>query len=100
MTSANTSSIPVIDYFNDEVFYKILDLNQTDKDQIFEMLTKYVDVLYKILDPGNHPILDHIKGQPWATVEAISATEADTSGVDYDKPKRLIDEYDAWKAKQ
>lgn len=100
MPAANTSSQTVTDLFNDEIFYKVLDLSQEDKNQIFQMLTIYVGVLYKVLDAGNHPILDHISGTPNATLEALANNGADISGVDYEKPKQLIAEYDAWKSNQ
>jgi hypothetical protein len=87
-------------HFDENIFYKILDLDQTDKDKVFEMLTKYVDVLKVILDIGNHPILDYISGTPNAELDAIVQNGGDISGVDYDKPRELISQYDAWKAKQ
>lgn len=87
-------------HFDEHVFYKILDLDQTNKEKVFEMLTKYVDVLKLILDVGNHPILDHISGTPNAELEAIIQNGGNIDDVDYDKPKELISQYDAWKAKQ
>ena len=90
----------ITQHFDEKVLYNILDLDQDSKDKVFEMLSKYVDVLKLILDVGNHPILDHISGTPNAQLELIVQNGGDITDVDYDKPRELIAQYDAWKAKQ
>jgi hypothetical protein len=61
------------------------------------MLTDYADILYQILDPGNHPILDHILGTPGAGLQAIT-NAGGTLEVDQSQYDQLVKEYDAWKS--
>jgi hypothetical protein len=106
MTDANTSPVssPVSSdvltaHFDEHVYGNILALSAEDKALAFQMLTDYVDVLYKILDPGNHPILDVIKGTPGAGLEAIVAAGGELN-VDVSNSVELLNEYNAWKSAQ
>jgi len=83
-------------YFNNIFFNSILNLAEEDRGNVFTMLTTHVDVLNKLLDAGNHPILDHIKGTPWATANTV-VENAPYIEVNYDQAQPLIIAYDKWK---
>jgi len=87
----------IMDYWNEQVYARTLALSPEEKDRYFQMITDYGDIIKKLLDDDNHVIYDHIAGNPWVNLESAAA---DGVIIDYDKPKQLLDEYDAWKAKQ
>ena len=105
-----TNSISAQTFFSEIIFNKIMDMTPEEQSRVFEMLTNYIDVLYNLFDNdsghdvGNHPLFDHIKGTPWAyakkIIEENQSTNPDDSHIDYDKPQKLIDAYDAWKSAQ
>lgn len=100
MTDTNTTpstSAELTAHFDEHVYGNILALSAEDKALAFQMLTDYVDVLYKILDPGNHPILDVIKGTPGAGLESIVAAGGSLN-VDVSNSIELLNEYNAWKS--
>jgi len=83
-------------YFNNIFFNSILNLPNEERGNVFAMLTTHVDVLSKLLDAGNHPILDHIKGTPWETANTV-VERAPHIQVNYDQAQPLIIAYDEWK---
>mgnify|MGYP003336638517 CR=1 FL=1 len=87
----------ILHYMNEEVYGRCLSLSQEDKDRFFQMITQYGDILSKILDDPNHPILDTAMGLPWVKLE--SSVE-DTNQIDYTKPEQLLNELKEWKSKQ
>lgn len=100
MTDANTSPVAsevLTAHFDEFVYGRILALPTEDKAKAFQMLTDYVDVLYQILDPGNHPILDVIKGTPGAGLQAITDAGGELN-VDVSNSIELLNEYNAWKS--
>jgi hypothetical protein len=84
-------------YFNNIFFNSILNLSTEDRGNVFTMLTTHVDVLHKLLDAGNHPILDHIKGTPWATANTVVENHPHVE-VNYEQAQPLIASYDEWKS--
>jgi hypothetical protein len=100
MTNANTSPVSsevLTSHFDDFVYLKILALPAAEKGRVFQMLSDYADILYQILDPSNHPILDHILGTPGA-IQQVVADAGGTVNVDYAQHEDLVKEYDAWKS--
>jgi hypothetical protein len=96
-TTPSSSSDVLTAHFDEHVYGNILALSPEDKSRAFQMLTDYVDVLYKILDAGNHPILDVIKGTPGASLQDIVAAGG-TLNVDVSNSIELLNEYNAWKS--
>jgi len=72
-------------------------LPAAEKGRVFQMLTDYADILYQILDPSNHPILDHILGTPGAIQQVVVAAGGELN-VDHSQYEDLVKEYDAWKS--
>ena len=102
MTNTTPVSSPVASelltaHFDEHVYSKLLALPDAEKGRVFQMLTDYADILYQILDPGNHPILDHILGTPGSGLQAI-AEAGGTVEVDHSQYDQLVKEYDAWKS--
>ena len=85
-------------YMNEVVMARTLALNAEDKDRYFQMITDYADLLVKIVGDDNHVIWKHALGQPYEDLEK----HAKKSGViiDYEKPKKLLQQYDEWKSKK
>jgi len=90
---------PLTVHFDEYVYSKLLSLPDSEKHRVFQMLTDYADILYQILDPGNHPILDHILGTPNAAWDAVIAAGG-TLDIDHSQYEQLVKEYDAWKSTQ
>lgn len=84
-------------YFNNIFFNSVLNLSDEERGNVFTMLTTHVDVLHKLLDAGNHPLLDHIKGTPWATANTTVENHPHVT-VNYDQAQPLIQAYDEWKS--
>ena len=85
-------------YFNNIFFNAILNLPDEKRANVFTMLTTHVDVLSELLDAGNHPILDHIKGVPWQTANTALEISSDVR-INYEQAQPLIMAYDEWKSK-
>ena len=83
-------------YFNNIFFNSVLNLPAEERANVFTMLTTHVDVLSKLLDAGNHPILDHIKGTPWQTANTAAENHPQVT-VNYEQAEPLIKAYDEWK---
>jgi hypothetical protein len=88
----------VLHWFETIVLSRTLNLSPEDKDRYFQMVTDYADILIKISGDDNHVIFKAALGKPFEDLE----NHAKNSGmkIDYDKPKKLLDEYYAWKEKQ
>ena len=84
-------------HFDEHVYSKLLSLPESEKGRVFQMLHDYADILYQILDPGNHPILDHILGTPGAALDQIISGGGNLD-VDHSQYEQLVKEYDAWKS--
>lgn len=80
------------------VMSRTLNLSPEDKDRYFQMITDYADILIKIIGDDNHVLWKAALGRPFEDLER----HAQKSGVaiDYDKPKKLLDEYYAWRKKK
>jgi hypothetical protein len=88
----------ILHWFNTEVYERTINLSPEDKDRYFQMVTDYGDILAKLLNDDNHVLYKHIQGKGWIDLE--SHAEKSNVVIDYDKPKQLLDEYDAWKARK
>jgi len=87
-----------VDYYFKNIFFNsVLSLSAEERSNVFTMLTTHVDVLSKLLNAGNHPILDHIKGNPWQTANTASQM-SDLVNINYDQARPLIEAYDEWKS--
>lgn len=84
-------------YFNNVFFNSVLNLPEQERANVFTMLTTHVDVLSKLLDAGNHPIFDHIKGTPWKTAEESLEVNPQIK-INYEQAQPLINAYDEWKS--
>jgi len=87
----------IMHYMNEEVYGRCISLSDVDKSRFFQMINDYGDILSKILDDPNHPILDASVGMPWVKLEAAVT---DTSEIDYTKPEQLLNEFAEWKSRQ
>ena len=86
-----------VDYYFKNIFFNsVLNLPEEERANVFTMLTTHANVLSKLLDAGNHPILDHIKGTPWKT--ANESLNKNNLNVNYEQAQPLIDAYDEWKS--
>lgn len=88
----------VMHWMDNIVMSRTLNLSAEDKDRYFQMITDYADILMKIVGDDNHIIWKAALGKPFDDLEK----HANKSGVqiDYEKPKKLLDEFYAWQEKQ
>jgi hypothetical protein len=85
-----------IDYYmNEIVMPRTLNLSSEDKDRYFRMITDYADILIKIVGDDNHVIWKAALGQPYKDLEKHA--NKSQAVIDYDKPKKLLQEYDIWR---
>jgi hypothetical protein len=90
----------ILEWFNNEVYDRTINLSPEDKDRYFQMITDYHDILQKLANDHNNIIWEFAAGNPnpWANLEKHA--EKANVVVDYDKPKQLIKEYEEWKARK
>lgn len=87
-----------VDYYFRNIFFdSVLNLPKEEQANVFTMLTTHADVLSKLLNAGNHPILDHIKGTPWKTANESLELNPDIK-INYEQAQPLITAYDEWKS--
>jgi len=88
----------VMHWMDNIVMSRTLNLSPEDKDRYFQMITDYADILIKIVGDDNHVIWKAALGKPFEDLEK----HAKKSGakIDYEKPQKLLEEYEAWRAKQ
>lgn len=90
----------IVEWLNNEVYDRTINLSQEDKDRYFQMVTDYGDVIAKLLNDDNNIIYEYARGaeNPWANIERHAAKA--NIVVDYDKPKQLIKEFLEWKERK
>ena len=87
-----------VDYYFSHVFFNaVLNLPEEEKSNVFTMMTTHVDVLSKLLNSGNFPLFDHIKGNSWQTANTVSENNSHVT-INYDQAQPLITAYDEWKS--
>jgi len=92
----------VLNYFDNDVYNRILNLSSEDKHKYFHMIMDYSDILIKILDDVNHPIFNHVHANPFHVAEIKSQNNPNDSiiphDVNYDNAKQLLDAFNNWKS--
>jgi hypothetical protein len=84
----------IVKYFDTQLNDDILNLQQSDKEKLFQMFTDYADILEKILHPGI-PIIEHILGKPWQ-----AAKDNPHEGINWDYECEIVKQYEQWKSKK
>lgn len=90
----------VFHWFNEYLYNRVINLNDSDKDRYFQMITDYGDLLAKIVNDDNNVMFKYSQKGEAAWLDLEEHAKRSGTVVDYERPKQLIKEYDAWKAKQ
>ena len=84
----------IVKYFDTQMNYDIMNLEQADKVRFFQMVEQYADIFAKIFHKGI-PIVEHILYGD----EFYSAKADPHEGIDW-TPSLMVKEYIEWKEKQ
>lgn len=90
----------VVHWFSTEVYNRIINLEQKEKERYFQLITDYGDLMTKILNDPNHVIFEFAQNSsnPWLSLEKHA--EQSNAVVDYELPTKMIEEYTLWKLKK
>ena len=82
----------IVHYFDNQINYDILNLEESDKIRFYQMLDQYADLFDKIFHKGI-PIVEHILyGDQFK-----SAKEDPHDGIDYTECE-IVKDYENWKS--
>ena len=75
----------IVHYFDEQLGRDIVNLAESDRNRLFQMLTDYADILRTLFHPGI-PIIEHILGNSW-NVDSGELQHAN----------EMIRQYEEWK---
>lgn len=87
----------VFHFFETDVYNRVINMSQENKDRFFKMTYEYSDIIEYMLNDDNNILFNYAQRGPQAWLDLEKHAEKSGMVIDYDKPKELIRQFDEWR---
>ncbi len=87
----------VFHYFETQVYDRIMNMSQENKDRYFKMVYEYSDIIEYILNDDNNILFNYSQRGEQAWLDLEKHAEKSGMVIDYERPRELIRQFDDWR---